>query len=71
MLSVSFVFPSVRPTAASPDLKIVASYLAIPAGQYVTKHSSINVVVGSFDVTGDGDFSLRIPFEMRDPSQVQ
>lgn len=70
-LNVCFLLPSVRPTAASSDLKIVASYLAIPPGQYVTKHASIRLVVGSLEITAAGDFLLRVPFTLANPSEVR
>ncbi|CDI74277.1 thrombospondin type 1 domain-containing protein, putative [Eimeria praecox] len=60
----------VRPTAASSDIKLVASYLAIPPGQYITKHAPMRLVVGSVDITAAGEFLLRIPFTMDDPSKA-
>ncbi|CDJ48385.1 thrombospondin type 1 domain-containing protein, putative [Eimeria brunetti] len=60
----------VRPTVASSDIKIVASYLAIPPGHYLTKHSPINFVVGSIDIDAPGEFVLRTPFTMANPSRA-
>ena len=67
----SLHFPSVRAFAASTELKLVASYLAIPPGQYLAKHSAVRLAVGSVRMTTAGEFRVRIPFQIDDPSKVR
>lgn len=63
--------PSEPASQASAELKVVASYLAIPPGQYRAKHSPIRLVVGTTDVTATGEFLLRTPFLINDFAKVR
>ncbi|XP_026191793.1 uncharacterized protein LOC113146997 [Cyclospora cayetanensis] len=58
------------PQAASAELKVVTSYLALPPGQYVAKHSPIRLLVGSLSLTQLGAFQIRIPFAIQHPSKA-
>lgn len=70
-ISACWDVSSVRPSPASTELKVVASYLALPPGQYLAKHSPCRLVVGSITLTAPGDVLVRIPFSIADPSKVR
>ncbi|KAL8451729.1 hypothetical protein Emed_001891 [Eimeria media] len=54
---------------ASPELKLVTSYLALPPGEYLAKHSSLRLVVGRTLITSPGDAVVQVPFVISDPSK--
>ncbi|KAL8436189.1 hypothetical protein ACSSS7_001919 [Eimeria intestinalis] len=56
---------------ASPELKLVTSYLALPPGEYLAKHSSLRLVVGRTLVTSLGDTTVKLPFVLSEPSKWQ
>ncbi|KAL8441672.1 hypothetical protein Emag_006964 [Eimeria magna] len=63
-------FCGVEAVPASPELKLVTSYLALPPGEYLTKHSSLRLVIGSTLITSPGDAMVQVPFVLSDPSKL-
>lgn len=62
---------SAQATPASTELKVAASFLAIPPGQYLSKHDPLQLVVGRVSLTVTGDFVVRLPFSLKNPSRVR
>ncbi|KAL8273853.1 hypothetical protein Esti_002176 [Eimeria stiedai] len=63
-------FCGVEAYPASPELKLVTSYLALPPGEYLAKHSALRLVVGRILITSPGDAVVQVPFVLSDPSKA-
>ncbi|KAL8425722.1 hypothetical protein Efla_003100 [Eimeria flavescens] len=63
-------FCGVQAVPASAELKLAASYMAIPPGEYLAKNFPLRVIVGHTIVTSSGEVEVRFASSLSDPSKA-